>query len=336
MKRKIVYVERKAGIGVSIEKAFRQIASSLGANFETSFHHAPFASGIFNVIRNLLFLRPPSADIYHITGDINYVALLFPPERTVLSIMDIRYVHQPKRIRRYFLKKLYLEFPLRRLRYVTAISEQIRHEIVEHTGCDPAKVRVLDLPLLDHLTQGEARPFTSDRPVLLQIGTIPNKNILRLAKALKGIPCVLRIVGPVNTEQSAALKTNGVESVSLKGLSDDEMVREYQNADIVVYCSTYEGFGLPIIEGQSMKKPVLTSNISPMKETAGDGACFVDPFDHKSIRSGLLRIIEDEGFRTEIVAKGLDNIKRFDPHTVATQYELLYTEMLGAAEPSHD
>jgi glycosyltransferase involved in cell wall biosynthesis len=77
------------------------------------------------------------------------------------------------------------------------------------------------------------------------------------------------------------------------------MRNEYLRADLVAFCSTFEGFGLPIIEAQAMRTPVVSSELSPMKEVAGDGAVLVDPFDVSKIREGILKIINNDDFRDE-------------------------------------
>ncbi len=155
-KIRIDYVERKFHEFVSLEKAFRQIEKGLDKEvFETSFEQLPFLNTAVGMIRNLLVFRPKkNADVYHITGHAHYIALLFPRRNTVLSIMDLRFLGFGRGLRRYLLKKLYLDLPVRKLDFITAISEQTKREIVLHTGCDAEKVRVLDLPLLDHLSDG--------------------------------------------------------------------------------------------------------------------------------------------------------------------------------------
>lgn len=328
MKNKIVFVERKPNEFVSLEKAFRQIASNLSEDYQTEFQQAPYGTRLSDTVRNLLFFRKKPADIYHITGHINYIALLFPPRNTVLSIMDVRFLHAPNGLRRFALKKLYLDLPVRRLRFITAISDSVRDEIIFHTGCAPEKVRVLDLPLLEYLHSDINGYFNSEKPTILQVGTMANKNIANLAKALNGINCRMKIIGRMSTEQLANLRDNNVEFENLHDLTDSEMRNEYAQADIIAFCSTYEGFGLPIIEGQAMRKPVITSNLSPMRETAGGAAYLADPHDHESIRAGVLKIIGNGAYREKIIADGVKNIERFLPNVVAKQYERLYEEIL--------
>lgn len=327
--KKVLYIERRPHEFVSIEKAFRAIADQLGDEFDFEFVHLPYGNRLFDIVRNLVFLRRARADIYHITGHVHYISLRFPPPNTVLSIMDIRFVHMHRGLRRAMLRLLFLDLPVRRLKYVTVISEQIRREVLEATGCVPSKVRTLELPLLGHFERSELRPFDQERPTILQVGTMENKNIPRLAEALSGVFCHLRIIGRLSNDQSGALEHYGIEYSNDHGLSDDEMRNEYTGADIVAFCSTYEGFGLPIIEAQAMGKPVVTSNISPMKETSGEAAVLVDPFDVGSIREGFIRTIDDPLLRDELVSAGLKNVERFSPERVASGYRELYREILN-------
>jgi glycosyltransferase involved in cell wall biosynthesis len=331
-KAKIGYIERKFHQWVSIEKAFRQIAKALpGDRFETSFEQLPYLNNAAGTLKNLLFFRPKDeADIYHMTGQAHYIALVLPRRRTVLSIMDVRFLYMYSGLRRFVLKKLLLDLPVKRLDYITAISEETKREIVRHTGCDPAKIRVLDLPLVDDFDPGEGLPFNAEKPRLLQVGTTDNKNIPNVARALRGLRCKLVIIGRLDETQLSSLRENNVDFENMIDLDDEALKKEYRNADIVIFCSIYEGFGLPIIEAQSMRKPVVTSDLSPMKETAGRGAAFADPHDAESIRKSIAIVIEDAEYRASIVQEGVENVRRFEPQSIAARYAELYDSILKA------
>ena len=324
---KIVYVERKPNEYVSLEKVFRRIASSLPAGYETEFQQLPYGLRLFDTIRNLLVFRKQPADIYHITGHVNYIALLFPPANTVLTFHDLRFVKGKRSLRRMILKKLYLDLPLRRLKYITAVSEHTKREIIDNSSCAPSNIRVLNLPVMDLPSLASAKEFNESCPLLLQVGTTPNKNIERLVDSIADIKCTLRIIGKLGASQLGYLKKSGITYENVFGLNDEEMRSEYFNADIVTFCSTYEGFGLPIIEAQAAGKPLITSNLSPMTETSGEAACLVDPFDTNSIKNGIQRIIEDDDYRRKLVSAGSKNVQRFQVERVVPDYEQLYAEI---------
>lgn len=328
MKTKILFVERKFNEFVSIEKAFREIAAGLSNDFETEFQQVPYGNHFVDTLKNLLLFRKKKAHIYHITGHIHYIALLFSPKNTILSIMDVRFLYIPNGLRRFILKKLYLDLPVKRLKYITAISEHTRKEIIHYTGCDDKKVRILELPLLKHIYAQNIKEFNSEKPNILQIGTMANKNIPNLAKALRGIQCKLKIIGRLNDNLISILEENQIEFKNALDLDDEQLRKEYEEADIVSFCSTYEGFGLPIIEAQAMHKPVITSNLSPMKETSAEAAFLADPNDEKSIREGILKIISDENYRKKLIKRGLENVQRYESQLIANSYEKLYKDVM--------
>ncbi|HQY68110.1 MAG TPA: glycosyltransferase family 1 protein [Pyrinomonadaceae bacterium] len=322
---RILFVERKRSHFVSLENVFRQIARGLDSEeFETEFQQVSFSNDLLSMIKNLLLFRPKAADIFHITGHIHYITMLLPPACTVLTIHDVAFLYTRSGIRRFVLKKLLLDWPLKRLRYVTVISQFTKDEIVRQTAVDPRKITVIENPLGEHLKPRPKMEFNAECPTILQIGTMDNKNIPRLAESLAGVTCKLRVIGPMTDHQIECLNNHGVDYENLSGLDDNQMVEEYQKADMLVFCSTYEGFGLPIIEAQRMGTPVITSNLSPMKEVAGDGALLVDPTDSDSIRDGIITLIENAGLRSSLVIKGTANVNRFDAETISGQFAEYY------------
>lgn len=324
----IGFIERSKGETPSIEHLFRRIAKALDdAGLKTSFTTVPFGNGWADVLLNLIFFRPEKNDIYHITGDVHYVSLLLPPSRTVLTIHDLGILRVRKGLRRAILKKLFFDWPVRRLRYITVISETTKKELFEATGCPPEKIRVIANPAPREYVL-DPKDFNQERPRILQVGTVQHKNLEGIAEAIKGLTCELRIVGYLTQDQTDLLRKLDINYSSTDDLDDAQMHAEYLGADIVVFCSMNEGFGMPVIEAQAVGRCVITSNISPMSDVAGSGAVLVDPSDTSQIREAVERVISDADLRTTLVAKGLENVERFSIDKIAVEYISLYGEMV--------
>ena len=137
----------------------------------------------------------------------------------------------------------------------------------------------------------------------------------------------LDIIGKLDEEQLARLRQHGITFSQSFNLSREDLLQHYQDCDLLAFPTTLEGFGLPIIEGQAAALPVLTSDLSPMREVAGTGACLIDPYRPGSIREGLLRIIGDEAYRRRLIEAGFDNVRRYDLDAVVLQYAELYREL---------
>jgi glycosyltransferase involved in cell wall biosynthesis len=254
--------------------------------------------------------------------------LALPTRKTILTIHDSVFIRNNSGLKKIFFKWIFLKLPVKKSRFVTTISEKSKREIIQYTGCNPSKVIVIPNPVNEHIYYRE-KEFNISKPTLLFIGSTPNKNLDRILPAISTIDCTLEIVGQIPDNHLALLKEHKIHYRQLSSLTELEMADRFSEADVILFPSLYEGFGLPILEGQKAGRAVLTSNISPMKEVAGDGACTVDPYDSNSIRGGLIKIINDANYRDQIIQKGFENLQKYEVHHIADQYLKLYTEILN-------
>jgi glycosyltransferase involved in cell wall biosynthesis len=300
------------------------------AGFRFSVHYNKFARPSF---RGLLVDMARAAclrgDVFHVTGDCGYLALALPQRRTVLTILDCATYRRLGGLRRHIYGLLWIRLPVWHSRIVVAISETVRQEVVALSGVSPSKVRVVHCSILpEFFDRAPGSKLDQARiPVLLQVGTTANKNVERLAEALEGVRCRLLLIGRLQPSQSVALARFGVDYEVRERLSVMEIVRCYRECDVVVFASTSEGFGMPVIEGQACGKPVVAADIPALREVSGDAACFVDPLDPASIRRGIRRVLDDEHFRGDLVDRGHRNAERFRAENLCAEYSQIYREM---------
>lgn len=324
----MIYRKRRDGF-YSIEELFHTIAGELGKQVEV----IEYETGTrWDTLRDIWRLRKLNADIYHVTGDIHYFVPLLPHRKTVLTVHDINhYLQNLSGLKRWIYKWLWLLWPIRAAHAVTTISRETKATIIRHLGSYLGtlgdRIEIIE-NCHSALLKPVVQPFNMACPIILHLGTAPHKNVTRLIEALRGIKCQLVVIGQLDIVLRQQLIECGVNCMSRVNLSHEEICQQYGDCDFVSFISLAEGFGMPIIEAQASGRPVITSNLSPMSDVAGDGACLVDPLNVSQIREGLLRIIADFHYREQLVKDGLLNVARFSPATISGQYLDLYRRVV--------
>ncbi len=327
---RVVFVFRWPGRNEqSIERLFTAVAARMPPWIEV----VPYTlSAKWLDLRDVVRLRRLRADVYHVTGDCHQIAWFLPPDRTVVTVHDMIHVlHDLRGLRQLLFRWLWFDGPLARVAAITAISEATRRDLYEH--CPTLRRRRIDVVpnCVPPLPEPIPKPFDPVQPVILQVGTAPHKNLHRVVQALNGIRCRLVVVGPLRNGQESLLAGADFEVDARGRVSDEGLGQAYREADIVVFASLREGFGLPILEAQAMGRPLVTSDRSPMREVAGGAAVLVDPEDVASIRGGIVRLIEEAELRAHVVARGFDNVRRYRPERIAARYAEVYARITNGA-----
>lgn len=323
----------------SIEGLFDTVREHMPASVRVTVGMAPrVGQGWRNRLANLRWMRRARMPITHITGDVTYLAAALPTRGTIITIHDVGWAPR-SRLNRAVFDLLWIRMPVARAERVTVVSEQVRQDVLAITGADPAKVLVIPNCVHPAFTPGPAERAADTgvrRPVVLQVGTSANKNVERVAAALEGLDCELHVIGALSDVQVAALRRHRVSYRVSVNLTREGIVAAYREADVLVFVSTFEGFGMPILEGQGTGCPVVTSNIAPMREVAGEGACLVDPTSPEAIGTAVRRVLGDGRWREALRERGFANVRRYGAAAVAAEYAALYHEVAAAGSAGRE
>jgi glycosyltransferase involved in cell wall biosynthesis len=216
-------------------------------------------------------------------------------------------------------------------RRVIAISEATRNDLVRYVGVDPTRIDVIHSGV-DH-ERFSATPVQGERERLLErLGfTTPFLLCLGASDVRKNLPLLVRafgrsgtakdvqlvFAGPISARQRVrlqqAVRESGVEGrVHVLGYIEDTLlVALYRHCLAYVFPSSYEGFGLPILEAMACGAPTLTSALSSLGEVAGDAALTLPALDQELLAAGIARIVSDAQLRASLRERGLTHVKAF-------------------------
>jgi glycosyltransferase involved in cell wall biosynthesis len=327
--QKIVFFQRKPRkhFNYSLEFIFEKIRQELPNRFISEKYISPFLSnGIFRRLFNVFHATFYQGDINHLTGDIYYLSIFFNKRKTITTYLDIGFMNTPSFIKKFILRKLWIEIPIKKSKQIITISNETKNEILKYVNCQN-KIRVIYVPI-SSIFKPIPKIINKDCPNILQIGVAQNKNLDRLIDALIDIPCHLEIIGKVDSSLLSKLNSCKISHTISYSLTTDEVYKKYISADVVTLISTYEGFGMPIVEANAVGRVVVTSSISSMPEIAANAAHLVNPYDVSEIRSAILEVIHNDTYREKLIVNGYENIKRFTSSKIVSEYVEVYDEII--------
>jgi len=130
---------------------------------------------------------------------------------------------------------------------------------------------------------------------------------------------------------AAVEKTGMQQRVVFTGfVSDEELDVLLNRAHFLIYPSLYEGFGIPILEAMNARLPVITSNVTAMKEVAEGAAVLVDPCDVRKMTGAMVNLYSDKELQTELIEKGLSRARLYSWEKLSEKYLELYQKLIDA------
>jgi len=241
-----------------------------------------------------------------------------------------------KRAKRLFdaFKRLFADVPAR---YI-AVSESTKRDAMRFWGLPANRITVVHQG--SFIATRLPRTHFGSKKILVVSDISPRKNHLRLIKAFELVhrdnqynDAELVIAGSVRRdvpEFESTLqdirRSNEAIKITLRGyLTDSEILSLYSEADIFVYPSLYEGFGLPVLEAMACGCPVIASNVSALPEVVGNAGLLVDPYDVEALAHAMSTVLEDDELKIEMSRKGIAQAQKFS-------WDKATAEMLAVCE----
>jgi len=286
-----------------------------------------------------------NADVFHgLSGELP-LKWGQKPIKKIVTIHDLIFVRYPQ----------YYSFFDRKIHFwkfkkaansadkIIAISEQTKKDIIQFLKIPENKIEVIyqgchhafKEQQSNELIKTTKDKFNLPERFILNVGTIEDrKNLLNIVKAINGTNIPLVVVGKKTKYFSKIedfIKKNKLEKQVhfLEGVSMDELAIIYKLADIFIYPSFFEGFGIPVIEALFSKTVTVTSNISCLPEAGGPDSVYIDPNNYLDIQSKIKFLWDNESERKRRADKGFDFVQKFNDEPIANQLMNLYQKIIS-------
>ena len=264
--------------------------------------------------------------------------------KSVVTIHDLIYIRYPQLFsnidRKIYDKKF--RSACKRANKIIAISQQTKKDIIDFFSIPEAKIKVI-YQGCNHVFQ---KDYSTEKKeeikekyqlfdnYLLYVGTIEErKNLLTLLKSLNQLPKHnLLIIGDGKSYKDKCINyviENNLQNRTkfLSGLELNEMACIYQQAQILIYPSIFEGFGIPIIEALFSKIPVITSKDGCFKEAGGAESIYIDPLSENEISTAIDKVVKDKVLKKKMITEGFKHAQNFTDNKIAKNLMQVYTDL---------
>jgi alpha-1,3-rhamnosyl/mannosyltransferase len=293
--------------------------------------------------------RERGLQVYH---EPNFLSHQFPGP-TVITAHDLSWIRYPETHPADRVKIMNRLFPrsLTHAAHVITDAAFTRDEIIVQFGVEPDRITSVPLAarrIFRPRAEDECRPVLAGhhlahRSFVLCVGTLePRKNLDFMIRTYAAMPAVYRERRPLVLVGMRGWLTSSLESVMqslvssgqvrpLGFVSDEELAALYASAEVLVYPSLYEGFGLPPLEAMSSGTPVIVSNRSTLPEVVGDAGILVDPQDDAALKTSLLRLADDPDYWQDRRVAALAQASRFSWARCAQETLAIYRKVVAHA-----
>jgi glycosyltransferase involved in cell wall biosynthesis len=261
---------------------------------------------------------------------------------TVHDLIFLRYPHYYPWIDR----KIYqfkVGYACRHADKIIAISEQTKRDIVKFYNITPGRIKVIyqncSPPFQNEVFQNKLDEvrirYSLPAKYLLNVGTIEaRKNVMVIVQALRNIDPAVHLV-VIGKQTSYAEKVKELINKHklhdrvhfLKNIPLEDLPAIYRQAEIFIYPSEFEGFGIPIIEALHSQVPVIAASGSCLEEAGGPTSLYVRPDDEQGLVNSIDSILNNPQKRITMVEEGLKYVKRFSDNLIATELMKLYKNL---------
>ncbi|UCH14117.1 MAG: glycosyltransferase family 4 protein [Bacteroidales bacterium] len=265
--------------------------------------------------------------------------------KTVVTIHDLIFLRFPELYkpvdRKIYRKKFKYACEIADL--IIAISKQTSNDIKQFFGIDESRIKVIYQgcnPVfrkeLDSAERDEIiKKYGFPESYVLYVGTIEErKNLLSLIKALNTgqIKIPLVVIGNRTgyfKRVNEYIEQNNLKNIYfLETISNDELPAIYQKAEVFVYPSVFEGFGIPVIESLYSKTPVITSKHGCFPEAGGPSSLYVDPKNIGELAEAIKKVTEDSALKQKMIADGYNYAMKFNDDVVAGNIMNAYQNLI--------
>jgi glycosyltransferase involved in cell wall biosynthesis len=261
----------------------------------------------------------------------------------VVTIHDLIFKRYPRNYRSIDRKihNVKFKYAARNADLTIAISEQTKNDIVEFYKINPNKIKVLYQSCHDNfrkeypeeVIQHIKEKFQLPDNFILNVGTIETrKNLNAIVQAIpimkNDLPIV--VVGRKTKYfnflkvQMKKLKIDPSRIIFLKNVSIEELPSIYKLADLFIYPSLFEGFGIPIIESLISGTPVITSKDGCFSEAGGPDSLYINPLDYEELAHSIDNLLIDTNQQLLMANNGKEFVKKFDPDILSNELMDIY------------